>query len=185
MQIKIINSDNTERYIYGVHDAEYTELCTKVGYTGVNPDDPTTGVEPNTMTEYSDGTVGALVNNDGKLNISNLWRRQTTKIAENGAITKQYYQMESDNTDLPFTLTSYDGIGQIIERIVTGSINVSEKTVSPLQDGIEFQAELTSFAATHSLQLPTHDMNDTKIGMVSVDYDGSTPTNIAYHLDER
>ena len=92
--------------------------------------------------------------------------------------------MSSDNTDLPFTLTGFDGTGQLFERVVTGSINVSEKTVSPLANGIEFQEELTSFATTHSLQLPTHDITDTKIILVSVDYDGSTPTNIAYHLDE-
>jgi len=183
MQIKVISSDNTERYIYGVHDSEYTELCDKVGYTGLNPKDVSTGAEPYLMSEFPDGTVSALVDNDYKMVIGNLWSKQETKIAENGAITKQYYQMQSDSTALPFTMTGYDGTGSINERRVTAPIEGG--LVLPLENGIDFQSELTAFAATHSLQLPTHDINDTKIGIVSVDYNGSTPTNINYYIDER
>ena len=183
MQIKVISSDNTERYIYGVNDAEYIELCDKVGYTGLNPKDYTTSGEPYLMSEFPDGTVSALVDTDYKMVVPNLWGKQETKIAENGAITKQYYQMESNDTTLPFTITGYDGTGQINERRVTAPIEGG--VVRPLENGIDFQSELTTFASTHSLELPTHDITDTKIGMVSVDYNESTPTNINYHIDER
>jgi hypothetical protein len=184
MKCKFISSDNTERILYGMNESEYTELCDKVGYTGISSTDPTTISEPKGISEYPDGTIGAWVDNDGKLSIASLWSKQETKIAENGAITKEYYQMKSDNTDLPFTLTCYDGTGQITGRIVTDSVNLSEKIIIPLAEGIEFQAQLTAFASTHSLQLPSHDMSDTKISAVLINYDGSTPTNISYRLDD-
>lgn len=170
---KIVDSTGDSKLLFtDVLYDEYKDLCDKAGY-------PTNKVSY--VSRYSNGDIGMLVAYDGTQSFEDVWVKQTDKVSAEGVQKPtKYYQTTSDNTDLPYNGTGWEN-GVITERYVFKEI-VGDELV-PL-DGITFKDELTDFANTHSLALPPHDINDAKIFLVSVDYDGDTPTKINYHINQ-
>ena len=165
---KNISSDGTVKYIRSRIGSTFESLCALAEY------DPAKVVY---ATEYADGSTGVYIACDGALNVPNLWKYQALKIDKDGNKQIKYYQLSSDNTDLPFVATGWEN-GVIVERYI------AQYPDPPSLSGLDtdLQEKLTAFATTHGLDLPDHDMSDPKLFCVSVNYDGDTPTNIDFHI---
>ena len=169
---KIVDSLGSTKYLFtNVLYEEYKDLCDRAGYA-TN--------QTSYVTEYPDGSIGLLVAYDGTQSIENVWIKQTDKIALDGSKVTKYYQTTADNTDLPYNGTGWEN-GVITERYIFKDI-VGDELI-PLE-GITFKQELTTFAEQNNIDLPPHDINDSKIFQVSVDYDGETPIKINYHINQ-
>ena len=169
---KNISSDGTVKYLRTRIGDTFESLCALAGYS---PDKVVYA------TEYADGSTGVFIQCDSALNVPNLWKYQALKVDKDGNNKKiKYYQLSSDNTDLPYTCTAWEE-GVIVERYVAEDPIL---TGNPEVEGFDasLQEKLTAFATTHGLDLPDHDMSDPKLFCVSVNYDGDTPTNIDYHI---
>ena len=164
---KNISSDGTVKYIRSRIGDTFEALCTQAGW---NPK------KVFYATEYADGGVGVYINCDGALNVPNLWDKQALKIDKDGNKQIKYYQLSSDNTDLPFIATGWEN-GVIVERYIA---QYPDPPLSGLDT--DLQEKLTEFSNTHGVSLPDHDMSDPKLFCVSVNYDGDTPTNIDFHI---
>lgn len=169
---KIINSQGEEKLLFtDVLYDEYKDLCDKAGYD-TN--------QVSYVSKYPNGDIGLLVAYDGSQVFSDVWTKQTDKATATGEKKPtKYYQTTSDNNDLPYNGTGWEN-GVITERYIFKEI-VGDELI-PL-DGVTFKDELNTFAKQHSINLPPYDINDSKIFLVSVDYDGETPTNINYHVN--
>ena len=166
---KNISSDGTVKYIRSRIGDTFEALCTQAGW---NPKKVTYA------TEYADGGVGVYIPYDGGLEgVPNLWEKQALKIDKDGNKQIKYYQLSSDNTDLPFIATGWEN-GVIVERYIA---QYPDPPLSGLDT--DLQEKLTEFSNTHGVSLPDHDMSDPKLFCVSVNYDGDTPTNIDFHIN--
>ena len=170
---KYINksSDGTVKYLRSRMGDTFESLCATAGYS---PDKVVYA------TEYPDGGVAVYIQCDGALNVPNLWQYQALKVDKDGNKKIKYYQLSSDNTDLPYTSTGWEE-GVIVERYI---VEEPTYTGNPDIEGLDadLQEKVTAFATTHGLDLPDHDMSDPKLFCVSVNYDGDTPTNIDFHI---
>jgi len=166
---KNISSDGTIKYIRARTGEVFKSLCETAEW------DPK---KVTYATEYADGGVGVYIPYDGGLEgVPNLWEKQALKIDKDGNKQIKYYQLSSDNTDLPFIATGWEN-GVIVERYW------AKNPDPPGMEGLDedLQEKLTAFVTTHGLDLPDHDMSDPKLFCVSVNYDGDTPTNIDFHI---
>ena len=95
--------------------------------------------------------------------------------------------------DLPWEGTAYNSEGTLLSKYLvqgyretdgTHQHRIDQLDMTRERGGLTLKTELINFANTHNLTLPDHDIDDSKIFQISVNYKGEIPASITYFTYE-
>jgi hypothetical protein len=94
---------------------------------------------------------------------------------------------------LPWEGTAYNSKGTLLSKYLvqgdrdtdgTHKHRIDQLDMTRERGGLTLKTELINFADTYNLTLPDHDIDDSKIFQISVNYKGENPVSITYFTYE-
>jgi hypothetical protein len=143
------------------------------------------------LLDMSINNVHVLVKTDSNLSVPNPWLYMWDKYSGSTKRDSIYYSFESekDSGELPWEGKAYNSNGELLSKYLVQGYRETDGThdhrIDPLdmtreRDGLTLKTELINFADTYNLTLPDHDIGDSKIFQVGVNYKGDIPASITY-----
>ena len=139
--------------------------------------------------------IHVLVKSDNKLSIDAPWTWMWDKYVGSVKTDSVYYSSVSEKStgDLPWEGAAYNSAGTLLSKYIlqgdrdtdgTHKHKISSLDMTVERGGLTLKKEITNFADTHNLTLPDHDIDDSNMFQISVNYRDSTPVSITYFIHE-
>jgi len=139
--------------------------------------------------------IHVLVKTDNSLSIPAPWTFMWDKYLGGIKVDSIYYSSVSEKStgDLPWEGKAYDNEGTLLSKYIlqgdrdtdgTHKHKINHLDMSLERGGVTLKKELNNFADTHNLTLPDHNIDDSNIFQVSVNYKDGTPVSITYFVYE-
>jgi hypothetical protein len=145
--------------------------------------------------DMDSNNIHVLVRTEESLSVPNPWIYRWDKYTGSTKKDSIYYSFESElaTGDLPWEGTAYNSEGTLLSKYLvqgyretdgTHQHRIDQLDMTRERGGLTLKTELINFANTHNLTLPDHDIDDSKIFQVSVNYKEDSPVSITYFTYE-